>query len=116
MRRQVNKIYARAAVRDCIMRGESPIASHLLLTQRGILDDGDEAERLIGIRAGHAWTPVADAVVLYSDLGVSSGMLAGLEEAKAAGVTFEWRSLPEWRSLRAARWTHPDPIAPTHRT
>ena len=34
-----NVAYARAAVRDSLLRGESPIASHLLYTQPGILKD-----------------------------------------------------------------------------
>lgn len=37
--------YARAAVRDCLMRGEAPIASHLLYTQEGILNDDIPEER-----------------------------------------------------------------------
>ena len=40
-----NVAYARAAVRDSLLRGESPIASHLLYTQPGILRDGVPDER-----------------------------------------------------------------------
>jgi hypothetical protein len=32
-----NVAYARACVRDAVMRGDAPIATHLLLTQPGIL-------------------------------------------------------------------------------
>lgn len=95
-RRRRNIRYARAAVRDCIMRGESPIASHLLLTQPGVLRDGDPAERRMGIEAGHAWMAVADAVVLYGDLGCSAGMFQGQQAAATAGLPIEWRSLPDW--------------------
>ena len=34
-----NTAYARAALRDSLLRGEAPIASHLLYTQDGVLDD-----------------------------------------------------------------------------
>ena len=34
-----NLRYARAAMRDCLLRGESPYASHLLYTQPGVLND-----------------------------------------------------------------------------
>ena len=34
-----NVAYARAAMRDSLLRGEAPIASHLLYTQPGVLDD-----------------------------------------------------------------------------
>jgi hypothetical protein len=59
--------YARACVRDALLRGEAPLASHLLYTQPGILDDDDRNERAHGINAGHAWLHLADAVVAYTD-------------------------------------------------
>ena len=53
--------YPRACLRDSIHRGEAPLASHLLYTQEGVLDDGDPEERKLGIEAGLAWGPVAEA-------------------------------------------------------
>lgn len=88
-----NIAYARAAVADCLARGESPIASHLLLTQPGILDDGLTEEREKGIEAGLAWYAVADACVVYGDLGVSSGMERGIARAKKLRVPVEARKL-----------------------
>lgn len=40
-----NILYARMAVRDSLLRGEAPIASHLLYTQEGILNDDIKEER-----------------------------------------------------------------------
>ncbi len=37
-----NVRYARAAMRDCLMRRETPYASHLLYTQEGVLDDANK--------------------------------------------------------------------------
>ena len=37
--------YARACVRDSLLRGEVPFASHLFYTQGGILDDNVKEER-----------------------------------------------------------------------
>lgn len=92
-----NVRYARACVKDCLRRGESPFASHLLLTQPGVLDDDDPEERAIGIAAGLAWGRVADATVVYADLGVSSGMAQGLRRANAEGRPVERRFLGgEW--------------------
>lgn len=85
--------YAKACVKDCLLRGEAPIASHLLFTQPGILDDDKPEERKLGIAAGHAWTPKADAVVVYMDLGISKGMKAGVDRATELGVPVEFRSL-----------------------
>lgn len=88
-----NVRYGRAALADCLRRGEAPIASHLLLTQPGVLDDSVPADRTLGMLAGHAWYAGADACVVYNDLGLSNGMKLGIVAAQAAGVPIEWRSL-----------------------
>jgi hypothetical protein len=63
--RNVN--YARLCLKDSLSRGEAPIASHLLYTQEGVLDDTIPAERSLGINAGLAWIEVADKHVFYTD-------------------------------------------------
>lgn len=73
-----NLTYARRAMHDSLMRGEHPIASHLLYTQPGILDDSIPEERKRGIAAGFAWHEVAEGMVIYTDLGISSGMCAAI--------------------------------------
>ena len=88
-----NEAYARACVKDSILRGEAPIASHLLFTQPGILDDNEPDQRWAGIQAGLAWLRVADASVVYTDRGISPGMAHGIAEAQAHGVPVEYRSL-----------------------
>lgn len=88
-----NIAYARRAVRDSLLRGEAPIASHLLYTQEGILDDDIPHDRALGIEAGLAWRRVSEATVVYADLGVSKGMKYGLELAKKYGRKIEFRSL-----------------------
>lgn len=91
--RRANVRYARRAVRDCVIRGEAPIASHLLLTQRGVLRDAVPAEREMGIAAGHAWIDVADAVVIYTDRGVSYGMEQAIAVARASAIPVEYRKI-----------------------
>lgn len=59
-----NLRYARFCVKDCIRRGEAPIASHLLFTQPGILDDNVPEERVTGMNAGFAWARHADIVAI----------------------------------------------------
>jgi len=88
-----NVEYARACVRDSLERGEAPIASHLLYTQPGILRDEIAAERQWGIDAGLAWRSVAQASVVYTDLGITRGMEYGIRAAEEAGITVEYRSL-----------------------
>lgn len=90
-----NVEYARRAVRDSLGRGEAPIASHLLYTQPGILDDGIPEERAQGIDAGLAWRAVAQASVVYVDRGISPGMEYGIRAALDAGLEVEYRALEE---------------------
>lgn len=89
---QRNEEYARAAMVDCLSRGEAPIASHLLGPQ--VLNDLNPAQREIGISAGHAWIPVTDALVVYEDYGISSGMAQGIAfAAQQEGVEIEYRKI-----------------------
>lgn len=92
---EANLIYARRCVRDSLSRGEAPIASHLLYTQPGVLDDAVLAERSWGIEAGLAWVTVADATVVYVDRGASLGMCYGIEHAKDAGRPVEYRRIDD---------------------
>lgn len=89
--------YARACLADCLKRGESPFASHLLYTQEGVLDDNIPAQRELGIQAGLAWAEVASKSVFYVDLGISKGMIVGFNDARAKGRAIEFRSLPDWQ-------------------
>ncbi|MER8394066.1 hypothetical protein NKH10_19440 [Mesorhizobium sp. M1340] len=93
---ETNVAYARAAMRDCLTRGDAPAASHLLYTQPGVLDDGNPAERSAGIDAGLAWGSVAEATVVYTDRGVSRGMAEGIARAHAEGRAVEFRTLDGW--------------------
>jgi hypothetical protein len=90
---QANIDYARLCVRDSLMRGEAPIASHLLYTQPTILDDSVPKERQHGIDAGLAWRAVAHGSVVYTDRGITRGMEYGIAAAKEAGRTVEYRSI-----------------------
>lgn len=86
-----NVKYARRAVRDCLERGESPYASHLLYTQKGILDDANPEERKRGIDAAIGWLEVADYVVVYLDRGMSKGMMLGIVRAVKLGKQLRLR-------------------------
>lgn len=93
-----NLRYARAAMQDCLFRGEAPFASYLLYTQEGILDDNMLGERQLGIDAGLAWGEVADLVAVYKDLGITKGMTYGIERHNREGRIVEFRSLDAWKS------------------
>jgi hypothetical protein len=77
-----NLEYARKCVHNSLLLGEAPIASHLLYTQKGILDDNIPEERRAGIDAGLEWIKVAERVVYYVDNGWSNGMRESHEYVK----------------------------------
>jgi len=85
--------YARACLRDCLMRGESPHASHLLYTQPGVLDDNSPEERKLGIEAGFEFRRLATKTVVYNDFGISSGMKCGIENSEKNNIPVEYRSI-----------------------
>ena len=89
-----NLRYARMCIRDSISRGESPIASHLLYTQDGILLDTIPEERQLGIACGYAWMRKADLIVFYTDLGWSTGMKMAKHVARCNQYPTEARTLP----------------------
>lgn len=81
-----NVKYARSCVMDSLLRGESPIASHLLYTQDGMLDDEIPEQRRMGIGAGLTWLDVADLHVFYIDFGVSEGMREAAKKSQRLGI------------------------------
>lgn len=93
---QQNVHYARLCLRDCLLRGEAPIASHLLYTQENVLDDLIPSERALGIGAGLAWRAVAESAVFYVDRGWSSGMTAARELYDREGFPYEIRELKDY--------------------
>lgn len=92
-----NLRYLRACMRDCLNKGDAPFASYGLYTQEGVLDDTVPAEREHGIAAGFEWRKVAEATVVYTDLGISGGMQYGIAHAESLGQQIEYRSLGEWQ-------------------
>lgn len=90
---KANIAYAHQCAKNCILRGESPIASHLLYTQ--FLDDTNPTERELGIALGLAWRRAADCSVFYIDHGWSTGMRAALESAKRLNLPWELRALSD---------------------
>ncbi len=104
---QRNILYARLAVRDCLLRGEAPYASHLFFTQAGILNDLIPEERMLGINAGQAIGDKFDLRAVYEDFGVSKGMEYGIARAKAIKQPLDFRRIPnleeELRKIAEAR-------------
>ena len=103
--------YLRAAMYDCLMRGEAPFASHHLYTAPGVLRDEVAVEREHGIRAGFAWRSLATKSVFYVDLGWSTGMRIGLNATAALSQPWEERRLEHgWLEDQLARESRGDAL------
>ncbi len=50
-------------------------------------------ERRLGIMAGLAWLPHADASVVYTDHGISAGVQEGITAARQLGIPVEFSRL-----------------------
>lgn len=96
-----NLRYLRAALRDCLRRGEAPYASHAIYTQPGVLDDGVAEDRKLGMESGFEFKNVADCTIVYTDLGISPGMQAGIDASQAKGYRYEYRTLGDGWEQRA---------------
>ena len=72
--RERNRIYLQRAIRDSVVRGELPFASHGFFTF--IYDDLKPEERQLGINLGYGFWAFAERVVFYIDYGMSNGMQA----------------------------------------
>lgn len=88
---RLNEAYLNACLRDSLLRGEAPFASHGLYTKA--LNDNNPEERDLGITSGLEYYRVANKCVVYSDLGISPGMAKGIDKAESLGIPIEYRKL-----------------------
>lgn len=120
-----NQRYLRACIIDSINRGEVPYASHAFFPQ--VLHDLDTAERELGIDLGfhmmrafrdaaeHRNDPRGAVQAAYTDLGWSTGMLAGWRFGVSIDIAREERQIgPDWECLLDGRHetvhVAPDPL------
>jgi len=89
-----NVEYAWRCVIDSMQRGEAPWASHLFYTQ--IMNDSNPAQRSLGFQCEEAWLRAADLVAVYTDRGMSSGMIKTIN---MIGESYPWVPL-QLRSLK----------------
>lgn len=94
--------YLRACVRDCLLRGEAPYATHALYTQPGVLRDEVPEERRFGIDAGQPFRQFCEKTVIYVDLTPGVGVKEGEARSRALGLPVEVRTLGEgWEQTHA---------------
>jgi hypothetical protein len=108
-----NLRYLRAALRDSLMRGEAPYASHGIYPMPGVLDDNVPEERELGIEAGLTWGRFAHRSAVYVDLGIQDGMQIGIRRAHNEMRTVELRRIAEWMHGEPPLQPHEIPSSPS---
>ncbi len=92
----LNLKYAQHCVKDSINRDELPFASHLLYTQQNILNDDVGVERSLGIFLNIEMLQRADFVAVYTDRGISDGMLEAISFCNKNKIKCVYRILPNY--------------------
>lgn len=98
--------YLSLCILDCLRRGETPYASHRMLTKA--LDDLIPEQRKQGIDAGLAMGNYIRNVAVYVDLGISKGMALGIGHHRLVGNRQDLRRLFSpaiGQALRAGQMT-----------
>lgn len=90
-----NVAYLRAARRDCLARGEIPVATHALLGDA--IDPAAECEVKLAIESAAHLAPLCKAVVAYVDEGTTEGMRRQVSLVQALLGAPELRMLPSWQ-------------------
>lgn len=88
-----NLEYLRRCLNDSVRRHEAPFASHILYPI--VLNDSIPEQRSKGFECEAAWLGAADAVVVYDDLGISTGMALTIKKAEELNIEVAFRSLKE---------------------
>lgn len=100
-------IYLKWCILDCLLRGESPYASHGFFT--AVLDDTIKDHRELGIAAGNEWARMSDVRAFYVDLGESPGMAYARKDALLWHQQIEIRRLPPLMLAAALVGIEPGP-------
>ena len=86
-----NRIYLDRCIADSLERGEAPFASHGFYPRA--LDDATPDERRAGMESGFSWGAAADLCAVYTNRGISSGMIEGVALHIDRGIRVVYRGI-----------------------
>lgn len=90
--------YARELTREALLAGHSTITPHLSIA--GCLDDSDELERRIGLKAGLELLEQCDAVIAGVRHGISEGMQGEIDLAEELAIPIYYRDKAETQAAK----------------
>lgn len=85
--------YARACLRDSLLRGEAPFSGYLLYFQPNVLSSHIAQEYALAIQATAAWECVAEAAIIYQDYGITKDMEQGITRSVASQRPIAYRDI-----------------------
>jgi hypothetical protein len=85
--------YLSACIRDAVMRGEVPIASHAMFCVASDFNDEVDADRALGLTAARVMIQNCQLVAVYCDHGISEGMRRAMEFAFSINKPVETRRI-----------------------
>ncbi len=95
-----NVEYALKCMKHSYMNGEAPILTHLLYTRIPTgyhVSDYDVNNTCMGreyaLNCAHEWRKITPKTILYTDHGISQGMIRAEQEALKLGKIVEKRSI-----------------------
>lgn len=81
--------YAKDLTREVLLHGNCAVTPHLYMTD--CLDDSDQCERMLGLKAAIELLEKCDAVVVGEKYGISEGMEAEIAHAKKMNIPILYR-------------------------
>ena len=90
---EIYERFAKACIRDSILRKEAPLSVFLLYKQPGILFDENPDEKTLGRLAASEWNKICTRIIVYKDLGVTKEMQRTIDDAIKEDCIVEYRTL-----------------------
>jgi hypothetical protein len=105
--RAINRRYAKLCLRDALLRGEHPYASHVLFDVPAEQGKLREREARACMRSGTAWGAHGEVRAYYIDRGLSAEMRAAMRDSDLLASSDAWPCQHvEFRTLWPRRnWT-----------
>jgi hypothetical protein len=85
--------YAKACIRDSLLRNEAPLSGFLLYKQPDILNHLVYNEKILGRLAELEWSKSCKRMLVYKDLGITKEMQRNIDNAIAIDQIVEYRIL-----------------------
>jgi hypothetical protein len=90
---EIYERFAKACIRDSVLRKEAPLSVFLLYKQSGILYEENPGEKALGKLAASEWNKLCTKIIVYKDLGVTKEMQRTIDDAIKEDYIVEYRIL-----------------------